>query len=271
MSAQTPIIGDSGEKPTFSEAMNNPILSQAFFEFVVKEFSSENYQFIRDLERLTYSKPTKTNAGKIKEKFKAIYNMYIVVVESSDKQVNLSAEVRDDILKAMAPENTDSSKIIDAFQKAGDQIWILMEQDSYTRFLASDLYTKAMQNPATDQYRDQYRKAMQEKAEKTRWYQLKKNLGSLLTKTKMFDFSTTSGSGAVASPSHAESKQAAEAQEVALKDAAPSTLKRHATHSGTERFLRFTGKSKNAGTRAASSVRLDTTDRDKDKNSTKPR
>ncbi|VDO69720.1 unnamed protein product [Heligmosomoides polygyrus] len=94
-----------------------------FAEFLKGEYSDENILFWQACEELKREK----NAEKIEEKARIIYEDFISIL--SPKEVSLDSRVREIV-------NTNMSRPSSAtFDEAQNQIYTLMQRDSYPRYV----------------------------------------------------------------------------------------------------------------------------------------
>jgi len=111
----------------FRSTMKDSPRKQEFEEFMKKEFSSENSDFLREVNMLKTLKSTID----MKEWFThKIYNTYIDV--DSDRQINIFSEVREDIEKEIQSGSKDDR----IFDQAVKDIEHLIMNDTFTRFLS---------------------------------------------------------------------------------------------------------------------------------------
>jgi hypothetical protein len=105
-----------------------------FTQHLEREFSLENIQFYKDVTAfISLASPS---GNEIKEKAKSIYELYIV--EGSPKQVNISSRVRLNIESSFK----DGDISVRIFDKALEEIKLLMSADTLARYRKSDLYTQ---------------------------------------------------------------------------------------------------------------------------------
>ncbi|KAM5238848.1 regulator of G-protein signaling 18 [Ctenodactylus gundi] len=100
----------------------------AFTKFLKTEFSEENIEFWRACEDFKRSKEPQ----QINLKAKVIYEKFIQ--NDAPQEVNLDFHTKEDITKSITEPTLHS------FDAAQSRVYQLMEQDSYTRFLKSDIY-----------------------------------------------------------------------------------------------------------------------------------
>ncbi|XP_063469815.1 regulator of G-protein signaling 18 isoform X1 [Symphalangus syndactylus] len=101
---------------------------EAFTRFLKTEFSEENIEFWIACEDFKKSK----GPQQIHPKAKAIYEKFIQT--DAPKEVNLDFHTKEVIT------NSITQPTLHSFDAAQSRVYQLMEQDSYTRFLKSDIY-----------------------------------------------------------------------------------------------------------------------------------
>ncbi|KAM8818013.1 regulator of G-protein signaling 18 [Rhynchonycteris naso] len=101
---------------------------EAFTRFLKTEFSEENIEFWMACEDFKKSK----NPQQMMFKAKAIYERFIQ--NDAPQEVNLDFHTKELIAKNITQPTLNS------FDAAQSRVYQLMEQDSYTRFLKSDIY-----------------------------------------------------------------------------------------------------------------------------------
>ncbi|TKR93821.1 hypothetical protein L596_008203 [Steinernema carpocapsae] len=114
----------------FDRLMKNKSGQKYFAEFLKSEYSDENILFWQACEELKRER----NAEKIEEKARIIYEDFISIL--SPKEVSLDSRVREIINNNMVHPSAHT------FDEAQNQIYTLMQRDSYPRFVASSLYKK---------------------------------------------------------------------------------------------------------------------------------
>ncbi|CAO4382618.1 unnamed protein product [Caenorhabditis nigoni] len=103
-------------------------------EFLKGEFSDENILFWQACEELKRER----NMEKIEEKARIIYEDFISIL--SPKEVSLDSRVRDQV-------NTNMGRpSISTFDEAQNQIYVLMQRDSYPRYVGSVQYRKLLES-----------------------------------------------------------------------------------------------------------------------------
>ncbi|CAD6190711.1 unnamed protein product [Caenorhabditis auriculariae] len=113
---------------SFDNLMKNKLGQKYFAEFLKGEYSDENILFWQACEELKREK----NAEKIEEKARIIYEDFISIL--SPKEVSLDSRVREIVNSNMGRPTSHT------FDEAQNQIYTLMQRDSYPRFLASSMY-----------------------------------------------------------------------------------------------------------------------------------
>ncbi|ETW04064.1 hypothetical protein H310_04444 [Aphanomyces invadans] len=108
---------------TVDMVLRHPPARQYYLRFLSFEFSDENLLFVIDVQAFKFSPTVAVDA-------KAIVAEYIL--ESSPKQVNVDAKMRNDIVAAL-PHVVDEAQN-GIFDKAVDEITTLMRKDSFPRF-----------------------------------------------------------------------------------------------------------------------------------------
>uniref|UniRef100_A0A3Q2FR09 RGS domain-containing protein n=1 Tax=Cyprinodon variegatus TaxID=28743 RepID=A0A3Q2FR09_CYPVA len=109
-----------------------------FHHFLRSEFSEENLDFWLAVEKFKKTHPFSKMAAQAKK----IYDEFIS--SSAVRQVNVDSFVRDSTNQSVRCDLNPTS-----FQLAQDQIFSLMETDSYPRFLKSRIYAQ-LANLSTD-------------------------------------------------------------------------------------------------------------------------
>lgn len=117
---------------SFDRLMNHKGGQKYFAEFLKSEYSDENILFWQACEELKRER----NPEKIEEKARIIYEDFISIL--SPKEVSLDSRVREIINANMV---RPSARI---FDEAQNQIYTLMQRDSYPRFIASSIYKKLL-------------------------------------------------------------------------------------------------------------------------------
>nr|XP_060627611.1 regulator of G-protein signaling 1 [Anolis sagrei ordinatus] len=112
---------------SLEKLLATPYGQDAFREFLKSEFSDENIEFWLACEDYK-----KTQADHLHSKAEKIYKEF--VQSNAIKQVNIDFHTRKDIAKE-AQDPTPSS-----FNEAQRLVFVLMERDSYPRFLKSRFY-----------------------------------------------------------------------------------------------------------------------------------
>ncbi|XP_006916282.1 regulator of G-protein signaling 18 [Pteropus alecto] len=113
---------------SFDKLLSHKAGLETFTRFLKTEFSEENIEFWIACEDFKKSK----NPQQIIQKAKAIYEKFIQ--SDAPQEVNLDFHTKELIAKSMTQPTLQS------FDAAQSRVYQLMEQDSYTRFLKSDIY-----------------------------------------------------------------------------------------------------------------------------------
>ncbi|CAA90295.1 Regulator of G-protein signaling rgs-2 [Caenorhabditis elegans] len=121
-----------GWSQSFENLMKHRAGQKYFAEFLKGEYSDENILFWQACEELKREK----NAEKIEEKARIIYEDFISIL--SPKEVSLDSRVREIVNTNMGRPSAST------FDEAQNQIYTLMQRDSYPRFLASNIYKTVM-------------------------------------------------------------------------------------------------------------------------------
>ncbi|XP_034439012.1 regulator of G-protein signaling 4 [Hippoglossus hippoglossus] len=119
-------------KESFSHVVNSDTGRRVFSNFLRSEFSEENLDFWLACEGYK-----KTGSSKLATRAKQIYRQYMEA--DAPNEVNLDAATREETRQNL--EHTCPS----CFDKAQRMIYILMEKDSYRRFLNSKLIQDLLQ------------------------------------------------------------------------------------------------------------------------------
>ncbi|XP_058034288.1 regulator of G-protein signaling 18 [Ahaetulla prasina] len=113
---------------SFDQLISHKAGLDAFIKFLRSEFSEENIEFWMACEEYKKSK----DASQLPLKAKTIYETFIE--RESPKEVNLDFNTKVSVNQNMAHPTRNT------FDAAQNKIYALMEQDSYPRFLKSNLY-----------------------------------------------------------------------------------------------------------------------------------
>uniref|UniRef100_A0A3Q3LIH1 RGS domain-containing protein n=1 Tax=Mastacembelus armatus TaxID=205130 RepID=A0A3Q3LIH1_9TELE len=119
---------------SFEKLMKSPSGRSCFRQFLRTEFSEENMMFWLACEDLK----KETNKTVVEEKVRQIYEDFISIL--SPKEVSLDSRVRDVINHNMLEPSSQT------FDDAQQQIYTLMQRDSYTRFINSTDYADLLQS-----------------------------------------------------------------------------------------------------------------------------
>ncbi|XP_048844313.1 regulator of G-protein signaling 4-like [Brienomyrus brachyistius] len=106
-----------------------------FETFLRTEFSQENLEFWVACEDYK----TNTPPEKLSSKAREIFDMYVEV--ESPKEVNLDSTTKEETRRNL--ENINPTN----FEEAQRKIFLLMEKDSYRRFIKSKLFLDILQQP----------------------------------------------------------------------------------------------------------------------------
>ncbi|XP_066537753.1 regulator of G-protein signaling 20 [Hoplias malabaricus] len=123
---------------TFEQLIKSPHGRASFRQFLKTEFSEENLLFWLACEELR----KETNRTAVEQTVKQIYEDYISIL--SPREVSLDSRVREVINKNMLEPTSHT------FDDAQQQIYTLMQRDSYPRYISSSLYTdllKSLEEP----------------------------------------------------------------------------------------------------------------------------
>ncbi|AWP17090.1 putative regulator of G-protein signaling 20-like [Scophthalmus maximus] len=123
---------------TFEKVMKSAAGRSCFRHFLRTEFSEENMMFWLACEELK----KETNKTVVEEKVRKIYEDFISIL--SPKEVSLDSRVREVINRNMLEPTSHT------FDDAQQQIYTLMQRDSYPRFINSAAYTdllKSLEEP----------------------------------------------------------------------------------------------------------------------------
>ncbi|XP_008822477.1 regulator of G-protein signaling 18 [Nannospalax galili] len=118
---------------SFDKLLSHRDGMDAFTRFLKTEFSEENIEFWVACEDFKKIK----DPQQIIQKAKTIYEKFIQT--DAPQEVNLDFHTREVIAKSIIQPT------IHSFDAAQSRVYQLMEQDSYTRFLKSDIYLHLME------------------------------------------------------------------------------------------------------------------------------
>ncbi|XP_017567912.1 regulator of G-protein signaling 20 [Pygocentrus nattereri] len=125
---------------TFEQLIKSPHGRASFRQFLKTEFSEENLLFWLACEELK----KETNRTVVEQTVKQIYEDYVSIL--SPREVSLDSRVREVINKNMLEPTSHT------FDDAQQQIYTLMQRDSYPRFINSSVYAdliKGLEEPQT--------------------------------------------------------------------------------------------------------------------------
>uniref|UniRef100_A0A8C6TU83 RGS domain-containing protein n=1 Tax=Neogobius melanostomus TaxID=47308 RepID=A0A8C6TU83_9GOBI len=117
---------------SFEKLMKSASGRYCFRQFLRTEFSEENMMFWLACEDLK----KETNKTVVEEKVRQIYEDFISIL--SPKEVSLDSRVREVINRNMLEPTSHT------FEDAQQQIYTLMQRDSYPRFINSTAYTELL-------------------------------------------------------------------------------------------------------------------------------
>ncbi|KAI4806557.1 hypothetical protein KUCAC02_017376, partial [Chaenocephalus aceratus] len=134
-----PTLEDARSWPmSFEKVMKSAAGRGCFRQFLRTEFSEENMMFWFACEELK----KETNKIVVEEKVRQIYEDFISIL--SPKEVSLDSRVREVIHRNMLEPTSHT------FDDAQQQIYTLMQRDSYPRYMNSTAYTdllKSLEEP----------------------------------------------------------------------------------------------------------------------------
>nr|XP_020475461.1 regulator of G-protein signaling 20-like isoform X2 [Monopterus albus]XP_020475462.1 regulator of G-protein signaling 20-like isoform X2 [Monopterus albus] len=119
---------------SFEKVMKSAAGRSCFRQFLRSEFSEENIMFWLACEELK----KETNKTVVEDKVRQIYEDFVSIL--SPKEVSLDSRVRDVINRNMLEPTSHT------FDDAQQQIYTLMQRDSYPRFINSAVYTDLVKN-----------------------------------------------------------------------------------------------------------------------------
>jgi len=126
---------DEEESKTNTKAiealLKNPMGTESFLDYLKGEFSEENLLFWIDVQQLSKCDDSAT----IKQMANKIYTTY--VKSGSKCAVNLPASIQKELTISFENGTLHSS----SFDKAAESTLVLMQEDSYSRYLKSDQYS----------------------------------------------------------------------------------------------------------------------------------
>ncbi|XP_039985662.1 regulator of G-protein signaling 4 [Xiphias gladius] len=125
-------------KESFSHIMNSDTGRRVFTSFLRSEFSEENMDFWVACEDYK-----KTTPSKLVTRAKQIYQQYVEA--DAPNEVNLDAVTREETRQNV------QNPCLSCFDEAQRMIYILMEKDSYRRFLNSKLIQDLSQTQTTNE------------------------------------------------------------------------------------------------------------------------
>uniref|UniRef100_A0AAY3ZTU8 RGS domain-containing protein n=1 Tax=Denticeps clupeoides TaxID=299321 RepID=A0AAY3ZTU8_9TELE len=126
---------------SFERLIKSPAGRGRFRQFLRTEFSEENLLFWLACEELK----KETNRTVVEERVRQIYEDFISIL--SPREVSLDSRVRDVINRNMQEPSSNT------FDDAQQQIYTLMQRDSYPRFMNSSAYAdliKSLEDPPSE-------------------------------------------------------------------------------------------------------------------------
>ncbi|XP_056289928.1 regulator of G-protein signaling 20 [Pseudoliparis swirei] len=133
-SAQPTLDDASSWTMSFERMMKSAAGRGCFRQFLRTEFSEENMMFWFACEELK----KETNKTVVEEKVRQIYEDFISIL--SPKEVSLDSRVREVINRNMLEPTSHT------YDDAQQQIYTLMQRDSYPRFINSSAYTDVLKS-----------------------------------------------------------------------------------------------------------------------------
>ncbi|KAK6484121.1 regulator of G-protein signaling 4 [Huso huso] len=132
------------EVQRWGESLENLIKNEdgltAFITFLMSEFSEENIEFwvaCEDYKKINLP-------AKLTPMAKNIYEQYVAV--QSSKEVNLDSSTREETSRNLFEPTTT------CFDETQRRIFLLMEKDSYRRFLKSKIYQDMVQQTTSSSF-----------------------------------------------------------------------------------------------------------------------
>lgn len=113
--------------PTLEKLLHNERYLTAFQGFLRSEFSDENIEFWLECEDFKSA-----SADDLPWKAERIYQRFIQ--PAACREINVDHHIREEIKKSLKQPS------ISCFNEAQKQVYLLMERDSWPRFLLSDAY-----------------------------------------------------------------------------------------------------------------------------------
>ncbi|KAG9351057.1 hypothetical protein JZ751_024947 [Albula glossodonta] len=123
---------------SYSLALRQASAMRAFAAFLKSEFSQENIEFWMACEKYKKTASPKEVAAKAME----IYDQYVAA--GSPNEVNLDSATREETKRNLETPSLSS------FDEAQRKIFLLMEKDSYKRFLKSRLFQEMVPQPTVN-------------------------------------------------------------------------------------------------------------------------
>lgn len=119
--------------PSLREILDDIELTTAFKLFLNKLHSVENLSFWLEVEAFKKMPPSK-----LQEYAQAIYQKYVSSISSDG--LNVDSSLKDELSYALLSGNIRN----DLFDEMQDAVYILLELDSYRKFIQSDEFKKLM-------------------------------------------------------------------------------------------------------------------------------
>jgi hypothetical protein len=141
---------NSGQKLTLEDVIHSKEMESAFVEFLEMEFSLENWLFIievnkyqkkvSDVEENSSQDLSQISLEMLKTRAKRLYDEFIA--DNSVHQVNISgahkSKIESQLSSSEQLKTLNDLKLL--FQEGADEIFHLLKEDSFRRFLRSDVY-----------------------------------------------------------------------------------------------------------------------------------
>lgn len=128
-----------GTPPVDYFAPENKILLEAFSDFLKKEYSEENLNFLKALQTLETLKGKALDTG-----LKAVYDQYIKTGAASEINISSGTQkfLKEAVIQEKRPPELEGLKVM---QSAVDEVQGLTKRDSFSRFIQTPEYAKAQQ------------------------------------------------------------------------------------------------------------------------------
>jgi hypothetical protein len=128
----------------FDSVLTNKKMGNAFYKFLLSEHNSESYDFLMDVQNLETLKEDKQQI----EKAKLIFSTYINI--NSEKELNISGEIREKTIHSFREQHSNSNKWIlekspkELFYECFHIISNVLRHDPFKRFIRTDECEKIM-------------------------------------------------------------------------------------------------------------------------------